>query len=203
MEGSHEESQDSIGRVRRIVKETGISARAFGRAFIVTERYFMDKIGSIGTYLEAMEEALSQKALILETLHMLTKEQEGALSQKEFNMEAFGQLMDAKQKLLNQMEKLDEGFEQVYARVREELQGSPGSYRVVLERIQERIRGLMEAGVALEALELRNQQKVDRYLAASRDKIRSYKVSNRAAAHYYKSMADQHPGESIFIDKKK
>lgn len=163
----------------------------------------MEMIGTPETYLEAMEASLERKGRILDRLYELSQRQDEVLQQEEFDMVAFGKLMDEKQKELEQIQKLDAGFEQIYLRIKEALGENAGAYREPVRRLQAKIRKLTEAGVELEAMELRNQQKLDRRLAASRSKIKSYKVNNRAAAHYYKSMSDQHPGESIFLDKKK
>ena len=118
-------------------------------------------------------------------------------------MEAFYKLLQKKQSYVERLEKMDQGFEQVYQRIRETIQGNPGSYRGRIQELQERIGHLTEIGVSLEVQERRNKERFDFLLSSSRSKIRNYKVSNQAAAQYYKNMANRFQGDSYFVDKKK
>ena len=141
----------------------------------------METIGTPEYYLEMLAASLEKKEELLKALVGLTGQQEQVLAEDE----------------------LDQGFEQVYQRIRETIQGNPGSYRGRIQELQERIGHLTEIGVSLEVQERRNKERFDFLLSSSRSKIRNYKVSNQAAAQYYKNMANRFQGDSYFVDKKK
>lgn len=163
----------------------------------------METIGTPEYYLEMLAASLEKKEELLKALVGLTGQQEQVLAEDELDMEAFDKLLQKKQSYVERLEKMDQGFEQVYQRIRETIQGNPGSYRGRIQELQEKIGHLTEIGVSLEVQERRNKERFDFLLSSSRSKIRNYKVSNQAAAQYYKNMANRFRGDSYFVDKKK
>jgi len=163
----------------------------------------METVGTPEYYLETLSVSLEQKEKVLQELTALTEQQERVLAVDTLDMDAFEELLRKKQKQREKLQKLDAGFEQIYQRVREELQGHPGQYKEVVLGLQKQISKLTDMGVLLEVQERRNKERLESVLAVSRSKIRNYKVSNQAASQYYKNMANRHQGESYFVDKKK
>lgn len=163
----------------------------------------METVGTPEYYLETLGVSLEQKEKVLQELTTLTEQQGRVLTVDPLDMDAFEELLRKKQKQIDQLQKLDAGFEQIYQRVREELQGHPGQYKEVVLGLQAQISRLTDMGVLLEVQERRNKEQLENVLAVSRSRIRNYKVSNQAASQYYKNMANRHQGESYFVDKKK
>lgn len=163
----------------------------------------METVGTPEYYLETLGVSLEQKEKVLQELTALTEQQGRVLTVDPLDMDAFEELLRKKQKQIDQLQKLDAGFEQIYQRVREELQGHPGQYKEVVLGLQAQISRLTDMGVLLEVQERRNKEQLENVLAVSRSRIRNYKVSNQAASQYYKNMANRHQGESYFVDKKK
>lgn len=163
----------------------------------------METIGSPEYYLEMLTTSLERKEQILKELIELTDQQGQVLTEEELNIEKFDSLLQRKRSCIERLEKLDQGFEQVYQRVRDIIQERPGKYHEKIQKLQEQIGQLTELGVSLEVQERRNKERFEFLLANSRSKIRNYKVSNQAAAQYYKNMANRFQGDSYFVDKKK
>ncbi len=163
----------------------------------------METIGTPDYYLEMLAASLEKKEQVLEAMLELTGQQEQILAEEELDMEAFDKLLQKKQSYVERLEKLDQGFDQVYQRVREKIQKHPGKYRDRIQEMQGRIGQLTELGVSLEVQERRNKERFEFLVSASRSKIRNYKVSNQAAAQYYRNMANRFQGDSYFVDKKK
>ena len=89
----------------------------------------METIGTPEYYLEMLAASLEKKEELLKALVGLTGQQEQVLAEDELDMEAFDKLLQKKQSYVERLEKMDQGFEQVYQRIRETIQGNPGSYR--------------------------------------------------------------------------
>ncbi|MDF2907668.1 MAG: hypothetical protein K0R34_2989 [Herbinix sp.] len=155
------------------------------------------------TYLSLLEDSLIKKSLILDQLVQLSEEQETVMNQETIDEDSFNDLFDKKDHLIQAILKLDDGFEQVFQRVKEELTGHPGSYQKEIVRLSELITEVTDKGVSLQAIELRNKAKLEMYLQRKRKGIKDSKLSMKSANNYYKNMANQNQQQSYFFDKKK
>ena len=101
------------------------------------------------------------------------------------------------------MNQLDVGFDSVYNRIKDELISNKYKYQPEIQKMQTLITELTELSVKLQVMEERNKVKMQNCMIAQRQKIKQSKVSSQSAASYYKNMANQHQGQSYFLDKKK
>ena len=76
-------------------------------------------------YLSIMEESLEKKIGILDRIIAKNKEQTDILNNPDMKWEDFDDNANQKMELIEEIDKLDEGFEDLFERVKEELQ-SPG-----------------------------------------------------------------------------
>jgi midasin (ATPase involved in ribosome maturation) len=155
------------------------------------------------TYMALLEASLIKKSDTLDQLILLSKEQEIEISQETMNEDHFEEIFQKKDELIETILKLDDGFEQVYLRIKEELNNHPGSYQKEIGRLTGLIAEITDKGVTLQAIELRNKTNLELYLQRKRKGIRDSKVSMKSANNYYKNMANQNQQESYFFDKKK
>ena len=121
----------------------------------------METIGTPDYYLEMLAASLEKKEQVLEAMLELTGQQEQILAEEELDMEAFDKLLQKKQSYVERLEKLDQGFDQIYQRVREKIQKHPGKYRDRIQEMQGRIGQLTELGVSLEVQERRNKDRFE------------------------------------------
>jgi FlgN protein. len=157
---------------------------------------------NISTYIQILLNSLELKISVLKNLTDITIRQESVLDSVEFDMDAFDSLMDEKQRSIDQLVQLDNGFENVYERVKRELPANRINYQTEIKKMQNLIKLLTELNVNLQAMEERNKAKFEACLKGQRQQIKQKRMSNQTAVNYYKNMADQHQGQSYFLDKK-
>jgi hypothetical protein len=155
------------------------------------------------TYLALLEASLIKKSDTLDHLILLSREQEIEIAQETLDEDRFEEVFRKKDELIETIIKLDDGFEQIYQRVKEELSNHPGSYQKDIGRLTALITEVTDKGVALQAVEHRNKTNLELYLQRKRKGIRDSKMSMKSANNYYKNMANQNQQESYFFDKKK
>jgi flagellar biosynthesis/type III secretory pathway chaperone len=162
-----------------------------------------DNLMSKETYVHMMADSLKRKQGALDELLDLTKQQSDMLSLGAFEEEQFEKLFLQKDELIKILNQLDSGFEQLYERVREELQNHREKYALEITEMKERIKAVTDVSVELQTMEIRNRSMLERQFSAKRENIRKSRVSNKTAANYYKTMTKQHNISSFFYDKKK
>lgn len=155
-----------------------------------------------GQYIAILTESLEKKKVILQKLLRENEKQEAAVKQ-ENDMEAFDKTVKAKSRLIRELNGLDDGFEKVYDRIREEFLRDKDVYREEIALMQRLISEITDLSVAMQASEARNKKLVEQYFSYARGKIRQSKKSVRAASDYYKSMNRMNYVGSQFMDRKK
>lgn len=155
------------------------------------------------TFIALLEASLKKKKDILISLCELSKEQEMMITTNKVDDDRFGQIIEEKEIQIQQILQLDEGFEQIYQRVREEIAATPGRYKTEISRLKELITEVTNIGVELQVIERHNKSKMDFYFQSKRKDIKNVKLSSKTATNYYKTMTEQHEQQSYFFDKKK
>lgn len=155
------------------------------------------------TYIQVMIQSLNKKSEVLEKIIEYTTDQELVLAQNEVDLDKFGDLIDEKQKWIEQLNLLDTGFEKLFERVKEEIQLHREQYQEEIVEMQQLIKKITDLGVVLQTSEIRNKVRFEQYSTSKKKEIRAFKMSNTSASKYYQNMANQHQGQSYFLDKKK
>lgn len=154
-------------------------------------------------YVQLLIDSLKRKTEILEKLIKLTKQQEGIIASDPFNEDEFLKTISDKEEQILLLSKLDDGFEQIYQSVKDELSTNKEKYTKQIAVLKERITGITDAGVELVAMEKRNKTKLEVIFSNKKRDIKNSKISSQTAASYYKNMANQDTSQSFFYDKKK
>lgn len=155
-------------------------------------------------YMNILLDTLFRKETLLVFLTEITSRQHTFLEDKNFSVDDFDGATEEKEKLILELNRLEDGFEALYQRVREELHTSSSMHRQAIEKAQQLIRSITDKSVNLQAMEARNREKLLLVLSGKRQEIRSFKVSNQVADRYQHNMTNQHQaGQSYFLDKKK
>ena len=155
------------------------------------------------TYIDILIGTLNRKNHILEEIIKLTMLQERYLNEPDMDMDFFDDTLEKKAELIRGLDELDDGFEAIYERVSEELKTRKENYKDKILKLQELIKEVTDKGIRLEALEQQNKRKIETYFSSKKQEIKEFKKSNESVANYYKSMADNPQGESLFLDQKK
>lgn len=154
-------------------------------------------------YLEILEESLKQKDAILQKIVDYSNKQEELLKQDKLPMGEFDTLVDQKDILIKQLGKIDEGFETVYSRMKDQISGNKEMYKAQIARLQQLISLVTEKSVCIQVQEQRNKVMVEQHFSKARKDMRQGKRSSKAAYDYYKSMNNTNVISSQFLDKKK
>lgn len=156
------------------------------------------------TYVVILRDSIANKIHILKTLIELTEEQEQIVKGNDPDLVDFDEILVEKDRQIEMLNMLDDGFNNVYERVREDVTSNPGAYRVELEQIQKLIGEAVELGAKLQAMEIANKEYIEAFIKKKKAEVRGYRVSKSTSASYYRNMANQHvDGASYFMDEKK
>lgn len=154
-------------------------------------------------YLSVLEDSLRKKLQILDELTSYTMAQQDLLRAEEMDYEAFDQLVEKKDPLVQMIMELDQGFEVVYDRIKEQLLGHKELYAVQIRTLQNLVSELTDKSVKLQAMEQRNKTAVEQQFRKSREKIRQGRQNKQAALNYYKNMNHSDFVPPQFLDNKK
>lgn len=149
----------------------------------------------IQNYLHIMEESLQKKDALLDKITDVCERQEVLLKEDSFSLEEFDKLMETKGKLAEELSRLDDGFESLYAKVREQLQGDRQQYRNEIRHMQALIRSITDKSNHIQAMEERNRQGMEMQLQRERTRLQKNRQASAAAYNYYKNMS----GERISV----
>lgn len=153
-------------------------------------------------YVTALKDSLDKKLRVLEETFRLCQLQSDILGTEPVDYDAFDRLFDDKDICIQKIAKLDEGFETVYSRVKEELDSNRNSYSSDIAKMQDTIQKITDIGTRITALEERNKAKVTESINKDRRKMSEGKRSVNVAMNYYKNMSGQQMGESRYMDQK-
>ncbi len=156
-------------------------------------------------YLPIMIQSLEKKIGILDQIITKNKEQTEILNDPDMKWDDFDANANQKMDLIGEMEKLDDGFEELFDRVKEELQSPAGKdkHAQSIIRMQELIGQITERSASIQAQEARNKTLVEQYFRQSREAIRKGRTSSKVAMDYYKSMSQGAYASPFFLDSKK
>lgn len=154
-------------------------------------------------YLQILAESLQKKLTVLEQIEEQNKEQESILQEQEVSMDAFEATVDRKSELIEALNKLDEGFEILYEKLREQLLEHREQYKEQIRRLQQLVTAVTEKGVAVQTQELRNKRLVESYFKKEKEGVRRGRISSRAALDYYRNVNQVNHIDPQFMDKKK
>ena len=154
-------------------------------------------------YLSVLEDSLKKKLQILDELTDYTMQQQELLKGEELDYEAFDRLVDQKEPLIQRIMELDQGFETVYDRIKEQLLGNKEQYAAQIKALQSLIGELTDKSVKLQTMEQRNKSAIEQQFRKSREKIRQGRQNKQAALNYYKNMNNANYVPPQFLDDKK
>lgn len=157
----------------------------------------------IENYLVILEDSLKQKIAILDEITEWNTEQEALLKQEELPLEEFDNCVDRKDTLIQKLGELDEGFDSLYEKIREQLLANKESYKTQIARIQQLISEVTEKSVSIQAQEARNKKAVEDHFAKERQQLREGRQNSKAAYDYYKNMSNTNVVPPQFMDQKK
>ena len=153
-------------------------------------------------YISIMIQSLKKKSAVLDTIMELNIQQKEELENPALDPDDFDRTVEKKAEQIQQLELLDNGFQELYEKVREELQSNREAYREDIACMQEYIRKLTDKSATIQAQEVRNKDLMTQKFASVRKQVKEVRKSQKVVNQYYKSMMKANYMEAHFTDRK-
>lgn len=157
----------------------------------------------IENYLKILEDSLQKKSKVLDEIILYNQGQETLLKQENVSLDELDANMSQKNELIQKLVKLDEGFENLYEKIREQLVGNRTRYAEQISRLQNLISEVTEKSVSIQAQEARNKKLIEVYFANEKGQLRQGRQVSKAAYDYYKNMNNMNVVPPQIMDQKK
>lgn len=154
-------------------------------------------------YINIMLQSLQKKLKVLDSIIQINKRQKEELENPSLDPDDFDKTVEEKSELIEQLELLDNGFEKLYEKVREELQANKEEHRDEILQMQNDIRLLTEKSMEIQTQEARNKQLMEQKFASVKKQVKEIRSSQKVVNQYYKNMMKKGYTEPHFLDNKK
>lgn len=148
----------------------------------------MDKMDD---YVQIMVESLQKKSELLERLITKNAAQTAVVEGKDFDeidWDAFNLLVAEKEIAIDRINKMDEGFQSLYDRVKNQLNDGKDKYASQIKEIQRLIGVVTDQGVQIRTEEERNRKLIESVLGGKKKTIRTTRNSLKVANSYAQTM---------------
>ena len=157
----------------------------------------------ITSYLNILQDSLIKKIELLEQIEKKSLEQSEMIKGTNVDLELVDVNMDEKAKLIEEIVKLDNGFESIYEKVREQLLVNKDQYKVQIHNLQGLISKVTEKSTAIQAIEARNKAQMDIVFATQKKEVQNRRNAMSVARDYYQNMNKVKHVSPQFMDHKK
>ncbi|MGO5231317.1 flagellar export chaperone FlgN [Thermoguttaceae bacterium LCP21S3_D4] len=155
------------------------------------------------SYIEILKQSLTKKIELLDTIMALNVLQKDMLENPDLDPDELEENLNRKAELVEQLSKLDDGFSQIYDRVRADLTENRGTYSDDIAQMKRDITAIMDKSTAIQSQEKRNQVLVQQKFTSVKKQIKEVKKSRQAVNSYYRNMMKMGAPEAAFLDDKK
>ncbi|WP_026517160.1 hypothetical protein [Butyrivibrio sp. MC2021] len=157
----------------------------------------------IASSLDMLEDSLIKKIEVMDLIEKENDRQTEVLKNSdEVDEQTFDDTVEKKGELVDQLLMLDEGFQSLFDRIKEELGDNKGQYKDQIARLQNLIHEVMDRSSSIEAHEHRNKKLAEQYFSATRQRLESNKKSSAVAFNYYQTMNNFKDIPPQFLDQK-
>lgn len=150
-----------------------------------------------------MIQSLKKKEQVLDAIVRINQRQKDELDNPTLDPDDFDVTVEEKGKLIDQLDTLDNGFQDLFEKVRDDLTQNQAEYREEIAQMQECIRRLTAKSADIQAQEARNKALMEQKFASVRRQVKEVRKSQKVVNQYYKNMMKRNYVEPQFTDKKK
>ena len=155
------------------------------------------------TYLQILDQSLDKKINVLNRIIEQDQIQLGQLQDPNLDPDDFDQTVEKKAKLIEELELLDDGFEQVFARVKDEIGDHKDAYKAEIRRMQEKIRQITAKSMEIQTQEARNKNMMEQKFNSIHKQVKEIRQSQKVVNQYYRNMMKNAYTDPQFLDNKK
>lgn len=157
----------------------------------------------LSSSMDMLEESLIKKLDIMSEIEAENERQKEILSDPDNVDElAFDDTVDKKGELIDKLIAIDDGFQTLFDRVKEEVNANKDEYADQIHRMQALIQDITAKSASIEAAEHRNKRLAEKYFDTARRKMNTSKQTSAAAFNYYRTMNNFKDIPPQFLDKK-
>ena len=146
----------------------------------------------VDDYIQIMIESLTKKSELLDRIIRKNEAQHDCVAGKEYeevDWDAFNLIVAEKQTAIDRIVKMDEGFQSLYDRVKEQLNEGKDKYADKIKEIQRLITKVTEQGVKITTGEERNRKIIEKVFGKRKDEIKRTRNSMKVANSYAQTMS--------------
>ncbi|MCR5023506.1 MAG: hypothetical protein K6A90_04120 [Lachnospiraceae bacterium] len=158
------------------------------------------------SYVNLLIESLEDKIKVLDEIIKTDAEQADILKEPEIDLDELRENQEKIGELAGKLDKLNDGFESVYSKVRNELQDNMDLYRDEIKKMQELITVITDKSVKIEAEQSRNKSSAGRFFKDKRKELSDRRNAVQKINLYANQMHSVIPkgqADAAFLDKKK
>ncbi|MBQ6320371.1 MAG: hypothetical protein IJI23_11395 [Lachnospiraceae bacterium] len=146
----------------------------------------------VDDYIQIMIESLTKKSELLDRIIRNNEEQHECVfgkSYEEINWDSFNLIVAQKQASIDRIVKMDEGFQSLYDRVKEQLNRDKDKYSGQIKEIQKLITEITDKGAKITTGEERNRKIIDKVFGSRKKEIKRTRNSLKVASSYAQTMS--------------
>lgn len=146
----------------------------------------------IEDYIQIMIESLTKKSELLDKLIRYNEQQYNCIVGKQYgeiDWDSFNLIVAQKQASIDRIIKMDDGFQSLYDRVKEQLNGNKDKYTDEIKEIQRLIETVTGQGVKISTGEERNRKIIEKVFGSRKKEIKRTRNSLRVASSYSQTMS--------------
>lgn len=153
-------------------------------------------------YVDMMIASLKKKITLLDSIIEVNQRLEVFTAQPSMDLEVFRQLMDEKDDYVQEINQLDTGFQELFDKVKEAVEGNRQQYREQILTMKQQIREITDRTVQIEKVEAQLRLVIEGHFAKMHREAQAAKKGMNVAQNYYKSMSGTSVMDAQFMDKK-
>ena len=157
----------------------------------------------MGNYLQILQDSLVKKLELLEEIEKKSLEQSDIIKESNVDLALVDFNMDEKAKLIDEIMALDNGFESIYERIREQLLANKEQFKPQINALQKLIEQVTEKSASIQAIEARNKAQMEVVFASQKREVQSRRNAMSVAKDYYQTMNKVKHVSPQFLDQKK
>ena len=138
-------------------------------------------------YIDAMIRGLKRKVYLLDMLIMQNKRQQEELEDEYLTVEDFDKRFTEKDDIIKEISMLDDGFEEVFEKMKAVLDGNREKYKEQIKEMQELIRKIMAKDADIRMGEKHNYELAKQKFGTVKKQIKEMKMSRKMVNSYYKN----------------
>jgi dGTP triphosphohydrolase len=146
----------------------------------------------VDDYIQIMIDSLKRKSEILDELIVKNEEMHGCVADKSYedvNWDSFNLIVAQKQMYIDRIVKMDEGFQSLYDRVKEQLNEDRSKYVDEIKEIQKLIEKVTGQGIKISTGEERNKKIIEKLFGNRKKEIKRTRNSLKVANSYAQTMS--------------